>query len=151
MNGWVAAVICAGMYLLGYLGSLWDKACERREARKRQAADEPAPSGPWTSPGPDRPPAPSPLTSQEQAFLARLATKYRDDPKAGWKLANFLRERVPGISDLDVMRCTVALMNVARSLSSKELTATDAHEKFLYLCGGAVLDLSAFERQDVPS
>jgi hypothetical protein len=148
VNAWTALVACAGLYLLGYWGLIFERWCIRREARTAPA--EPG-QKPWTEPrpGPDRTPEPSPLTLSEEAWLAALACRYRDDPQAGWKLGGWLRERLPGVPDIEIMRCVRALMNVARTFARNEPDAAVALDRFLHQCGAAALDLSSLERQDI--
>lgn len=104
---------------------------------------------PWTEPGPNRAQPVSPLTSSELLYLAALANKYRDNPQAGWKLAGWLRLKLPGVPDVEIMRCTRALAHVAHTFARNEPDAATALDKFVYQCGGAALDLTSLERQDI--
>lgn len=101
--------------------------------------------------GPDREPAPSPLTPAEQAMLASLAIRYaHGDPRAGWKIADDLRRLAPAMTDADIMRCVVYLAGVARWFNRDRLTATDALAAYLHEMGAAALQLGTFERNEIP-
>lgn len=136
MSGWAMLAAAAIIYLTAGLAIRWERA--------RTVIAQP-------QPGPARPPPPSPLTPAEQAALAALATRHaHGNPRAGRMLADYLREKSPGISDLDLMRCVVALGHAARYFQRHAATGTDAFAELLHAMAGAALDLTELERNEIP-
>lgn len=91
------------------------------------------------------------LTAREQAFLASLAVRMADsDPRFARQLADHLRVRCPGVSDIDIMRCVVALGHVAKYFRRRELSDGDALAAYLHAMSGAVLELTELERSEIP-
>lgn len=148
---WMVAIAVTG-FTICYLSALLERRCIRRE-QARLAVPGPEPARPWTAPepGPSRP-APEPvLTPAELAYLAELAARYGDDPKAGWAIADFLRRKVPDMPDVVALRYSVAYLHVARVFRRNGPTGADAFDRYIHQIGGAVLDLSRMERQEAPS
>jgi hypothetical protein len=140
MSASAMIVAAAVAYLTGYFAIRWERA---RATPARTAANT-------CSPGPSRTPPPPLLSPAEQAMLACLATRYAHaDPGAGRQLSDYLRTRCPGISDVEIMRCVVALSHVARYFH-RHCDGTDAFASLLHAMAGAALDLSALERSEAP-
>jgi hypothetical protein len=94
--------------------------------------------------------APS-LDTAEHAALASLAVRYaHGDPAPGRQLANYLRLKLPGVSDVEIMRAVRALSGVARHYLRVSDSEAGALAAYLYALGSAALELTEIERDEIP-
>lgn len=119
---------------------------ERLWLSRRKPAPEPAapPAKPWTAPRAQAGPA---LTADEILYLVELAACYPADSRAGTRIAELLRSKVPEIPDVLAMRYAIAFMHIARTFRRN---GGDPMSDFIHALGGAALELSRTERTDIP-
>lgn len=141
-GGQTAIVVVACLVTVCYLASRVEAWCIRREQQRSEP--EPAAPGPWTTPR-----EPAVLETGEQAALAALSLRYaHGDHAAGTKLADYLRIKHPGLSDVEIARMLIALHHVGRSFAKR---ASDHHALAAYLeaVGTAALSLTELERSGI--
>lgn len=136
----------AVMWSLVGAGILIDRQLTARKARL--TAPAPRPAGPWTTPTPAERPAPA-LETGEQASLAALAVRYaHGNQAAGTRLADYLRIKHPGLSDVEIARMLIALHHVGRSFA-RSVPGHNALAAYLEAIGTAAIQLTELERSGI--
>ena len=141
MNGGQIAIIAvACLAAVCYIATILERRSIRREQQRNEAA--PAPPGPWTT-------QPAVLETGEQASLAALSLRYaHGNQDAGIRLADYLRIKHPGLTDIEIARMLIALHHVGRSFARHDPHALAA---YLEAIGSAALSLTELERSGITS